>query len=44
MTTCTECEAPARGPVPDDEDGVPAHYCRQCADHCQMRAYLEGAG
>lgn len=43
MTTCTECEAPARGDVPD-LDGVPAHHCRQCADHCLMRAYLEDAG
>jgi len=39
--TCTECSEPNRGDVPTI-GLVPAHYCRQCADHCQLAAYLRG--
>lgn len=41
MNTCTECDRPARGPVPAD-DQCPAHTCRQCAEHCMIRAYFAG--
>lgn len=36
--TCTECDQPARGPVPV-ADECPAHHCLQCADHCKMTEY-----
>lgn len=33
------CGKPARGEVGRLGD-VPAHFCRQCADHCELTAYL----
>ena len=38
-TTCTECPRPARGDVPT-EGTTPAHYCRQCGEHCALAAYV----
>lgn len=35
---CTACDRPARGDVLGTVD-YPAHYCRQCADHCALTAY-----
>src|SRR4029450_10900504 len=37
---CDVCGAPARGEVAATAEGIPAHYCRQCADHCELTAYL----
>jgi hypothetical protein len=36
---CSECTRPARGPVPADGE-VPAHKCRQCAEHCKIAEYV----
>lgn len=47
MTTCSECDRPARGTVPVETVYVdreprdcPAHVCRQCGEHCLMRGYV----
>ena len=37
--TCTMCDEPARGYV-EASEAAPAHYCRQCEEHCQIAAHL----
>ena len=36
---CTECTRLAQGPVELSGD-VPAHWCLQCAEHCQVAAHV----
>lgn len=36
---CSICDKPAQGDV-EASDRAPAHFCRQCEEHCQIAAHL----